>query len=227
MATTNIPFNFSLPGKPTVGKPQLDILTVPEFSFGDVNKKLVSVLERDSRLGKTGPEVQKATRWYKKNIDVVYNAISNIICKHKVSVEMQFEAETIVATFNDPVEPEMEEVEDKRGGKRDKVRTSNKNWWVVYAALTRAEHPSPSDTPAMRRTMHRYALELMKKDGVTRIDSARVIPLVVEMAYCPTEQEAIAAQLRESKAVRNSLWAAHAPYWSYWWGVKRRTMSAD
>lgn len=177
--------------------------------------------------------VRRATDKYKHGVDACFRTVRNWFLRHKISrEENDFAAAVLEEMDNADGEPGDELVEEERmirgtPVKRLKPRHRNDMWWVKYAVVTRSEHPLLTDSPAQRRTVHRYALDLMKADNVTRTDAARVIYKVVEAAYVPSSVEVEVAKFRESRPVRQRLWDATAPYWTYWWGVRRRAASAD
>lgn len=192
--------------------------------------------EEDARIAeemKPHRGFTRVVRQYKKGVNTVFRGVRNLIMRHKLTSGEQDFATAVVAAIDGAEGEAGDEFEDVQVTVRDvevtrrKPRTGNHLWWVKYAILTRSEHPELQDTAAMRRTVHRYAMDLMKEDKVTRMDIARVIDLVVETAYVPMNTKVKAAKLRESKSVRERLWDVTNPYWSYWWGVGRRGRTAD
>ncbi|QKN22672.1 hypothetical protein [Erysiphe necator associated tombus-like virus 5] len=185
------------------------------------------------RAANSDPSFPAITRAYKSGVNKCFRAVRNYFVRHKVPAAVHDKAKAIIAEIDAPegeVGDELEEHKVVVNGKelaRKKPRHGKPLWWVKYAVVTRSEHPMLTDTAAMRRTVHRFALDLMKADDVTRIDAAKVIYHVVEAVYMPSFGEVEVAQIKESKPVRQRLWDASAPYWAYWWGVKRRSSSAD
>jgi len=179
------------------------------------------------------PTVRAVAKSYKKGVSKCFGAVRNFFLRHKLTQTEQTKADAIVEAHDNPEGELGDELEEHTVTVRDaevvrrKPRHGNPLWWVKYAAVTRSEHPLLSDTPAMRRTVHRFALDLMKADKVTRTDAAKVIDMVVETCYVPTASNVEAAKFRESKIVRQRMWDVAAPYWSYWWGVRRRGQASD
>lgn len=181
-------------------------------------------------------EVERAkafTAAYKRGVNKCFGAVRRYFLRNKVSGADNATAAAVLDevdnSVGEPGDDLVEEEVEVRGKKESRLRPRHRNdlWWVKYAVVTRSEHPLLTDTPAQRRTVHRYALDLMKADNVTRVDAARVIYKVVEAAYVPTSVEVEVARFKESRPVRQRLWDASAPYWSYWWGVRRRASGTD
>lgn len=212
-------------------------ITVPELEWSPMTTRMKKGLkkkidERDAEQGT--PAWHKSVGLYKRGVNKIGSALYNWICKRRVPDNVKRRAEHLVAVADGsagPVDTYTEASEElpknlvpgdavKRANK--KPRRTNGDWWVEFALEVRAEHPYPSDTIEMRRTMHRFAVDLMKSRKVRMVDIARVVPLVVEMAYVPVEAEVLTRQLRESPAVRHRLWDACATYWSWWFGVQPR-----
>lgn len=204
----------------------------------DVKKTFGKMLKKDGVvIGEEGPGTKfwrKGVVGYKKGIDKIGQTVYNWICKRRVPDAVKNRAQHLVDVYDgaaEPVDTYTETLEEapknkhpgselKRANK--KPRRTNGDWWVEYALRLRMEHPYPSDTVEQRRSMHRHAVDMMKAEKVRNVDIARVIALVVELAYVPTEGEVLAAEVRETPVVRHRLWDAGATYWSWWYGVKPR-----
>lgn len=212
-------------------------VNVPEFEWSPMaTKKLKGLKKRGEEQDavKGTPAWHRGVGLYKRGVDKIGTALYNWICKRRVPDAVKRRAEHLVAVADGSVESvdtytEANEEPPKNTVPGDAVKRANKkprrtngDWWVEFALEVRTEHPYPSDTIEMRRTMHRFAVDLMKSRKVRMVDIARVVPLVVEMAYVPVEAEVLTRQLRESPAVRHRIWDSCATYWSWWFGVQPR-----
>lgn len=217
-------------------------IVVPEFDWAPPTQALRELKKR----GEKEQAVKGTKAWhsgvaaYKRCVDKIGRGVYNLVCKRRVPNAVRRRAEHLVDVIDGVAEPAGDDYVEAAEEPPKKVvpgaalrkanyrpRRTNGDWWVEFALEVRAENPQPSDTLEQRRTMHRHAVDLMKARGVRMADIARVIPLVVEMAYVPTEGEVLARQLRESPAVRNRLWDSCSTYWSWWFGVQpRRTVGA-
>jgi len=149
----------------------------------------------------------------------------------KISPLHQREARQIQRIFDsidDDVSTRFDEIFDA-GGKlvRRKPRRSNANWWVAYSVMARGKFLDPSKTPSMRRSIHKWIYEHMEADHVTKLDIARVIARAVEWTYHPDLSEVKSVKDRNSEAMVERELEHEAPWWSYWWGVSRRTIGSD
>lgn len=124
---------------------------------------------------------------------------------------------------------EVEEPKDALGGTRvreidgesrrtRKPRADNSHWWVLYAVAAREQHSNPSDTPAMRRCIHKWISEKMKEDGVTMRDRTRFLGRAVEWTYVPNIGDVESKKDKRSRAVNERKVDYNRPWWSYWWG---------
>lgn len=213
------------------GEPTFTLL--PESWLQNRLRLQASIRRKEAREARQVERFRRITGAYKHGVDTCFGAVRKFFLRHKVSESDNASAMAVLSEMDNPVgEPGDDLVEEElivreTPVKRLRPRHRNDLWWVKYAVVTRSEHPLLTDTPAQRRTVHRYALDLMKADNVTRVDAARVIYRVVEAAYVPTSVEVEVAKFKETRPVRQRLWDASAPYWAYWWGVRRRAASAD
>lgn len=106
---------------------------------------------------------------------------------------------------------------------RRKPRKGNAGWWMAYAVMARGKFHDPSNTVAMRRSIHKWIYEQMEADRVTKLDIARVVHRAVEWTYHADVGEVKAGMDRNSRAMVEREIDYTAPWWSYWWGVSRRT----
>lgn len=122
----------------------------------------------------------------------------------------------------------LEEIKDAKGEVvRRKPRKSNANWWMAYAVMARGKFHNPSNTVSMRRSIHKWIYEQMESDKVTKLDIARVVHRAVEWTYHADISEIKAGMDRNSKPMVEREIDYTAPWWSYWWGVNRRTVGTD
>lgn len=110
---------------------------------------------------------------------------------------------------------------------RRKPRASRPSWWMAYSVMARGKFPNPSNTVAMRRSIHKWIYEHMEADRVTKLDIARVVHRAVEWTYHADVSEVMARKDRNSKAMVEREIDYEAPWWSYWWGVGRRSAGDD
>lgn len=99
-----------------------------------------------------------------------------------------------------------------------KPRRDNASWWTVYSLLAHAEFNSPDFTRANEMVVSTWIRKQMHEDGVTRVDTARVLGLAVRMAFVPTEADVLALQYSAAPAIRRREDAFRASYWTAWWG---------
>lgn len=103
---------------------------------------------------------------------------------------------------------------------RRRPRQDNSIWWVPYAVVAQGKFFEPSNTVAMRRTIHKFIYDNMREDHVTTVDIARVIPLAVEWTYLPNAPDIKAAQYRASRVAYEREVEAAKNWWSVWWGSR-------
>lgn len=148
-----------------------------------------------------------------------------------ISPVHQREARAIQRMFDsvdDDVSTRFEEIFDGAGKLvRRKPRKSNANWWIAYSVMARGKFLDPSKTPSMRRSIHKWIYEHMEADRVTKLDIARVIARAVEWTYHAELNELKSVKDRNSEAMVERELEHEAHWWSYWWGVSRRTFNDD
>lgn len=148
-----------------------------------------------------------------------------------IPLSHQREARQLQVSF-DTVDTEPDDVLDSvldSTGKvvRRKPRVGNRDWWMRYSVMARGKFPNPSKTVSMRRAIHKWIYEQMESDKVTKLDIARVVHRSVEWAYHADVSEVSARMDRNSRAMVERELEHEAPWWSYWWGVSRRSFSDD
>lgn len=149
----------------------------------------------------------------------------------KISPAHQREARAIQHEF-DTVGDELADVMDEQRNDKGEVvrrkpRRSNAFWWVRYSVMARGKFLNPSNTPAMRRTIHKWIYEHMEADKVTKLDIARVASRATEWVYHADIGDIKAVKDRNSEAMVERELDLEAPWWSYWWGVSRRSIGKD
>jgi len=138
--------------------------------------------------------------------------------------ELQFKFDTVC----DTLEERFEEERDAEGKvKVRKPRRDNADWWVAYSVMARGKFQSPSNTVGMRRTIHKWIYEHMEADKVRKLDISRVVHRATEWVYHATEGELAAVKDRNTVAMVEREKAFETPWWSYWWGVSRRSVGSD
>ncbi|QKF95584.1 hypothetical protein 1 [Brassica caulorapa tombusvirus] len=150
---------------------------------------------------------------------------SKISQQHQTEVrDLQFKFDTTGDGIDD-----MFETEHTADGKvkSRKPRRGNADWWVAYSVMARGKFLSPSNTVGMRRTIHKWIHEHMEADRVRKLDIARNVHRATEWVYHATEGEVKAAMDRNSRAMVEREKAIETRWWSYWWGVSRRSVGDD
>jgi len=149
----------------------------------------------------------------------------------KISPLHQREARAIQHEFDtvgEELSDVMDEEKDNEGVvKRRKPRKTNPFWWVRYSVMARGKFIDPSNTPAMRRSIHKWIYEHMEADRVTKLDIARVVYRATEWVYHADPNDIKTVKDRNSEAMVERELDFKAPWWSYWWGVSRRSVGTD
>lgn len=99
-----------------------------------------------------------------------------------------------------------------------KPRRDNSSWWTVYSLLAHAEFNAPTFTRANEMVVSTWIRKQMHDDGVTKVDTAKVLGLAVRMAFVPTEADVAALQYSAAPAIRRREDAFRQSYWTAWWG---------
>lgn len=168
-------------------------------------------------------------------VDEVIGGVSAFFRKRwfpsKVSQQHQREVRDLQVKFDtvcDDVDERFTVERDVEGKVRvRKPRRSNADWWVAYSVMARGKFLSPSNTMGMRRTIHKWIYEHMEADKVRKLDISRNVHRATEWVYHATEAEVLAAMDRNSAAMVEREKAIETRWWSYWWGVSRRTIGDD
>lgn len=100
-----------------------------------------------------------------------------------------------------------------------KPRHDNASWWTVYSLLAHAEFNAPVFSRANEMVVSTWIRKKMHQDGVTEVDTARVLGLAVRMAFVPTEADVLALQYAASPAIRKRERALRMSHWTAWWGT--------
>nr|QIC52842.1 MAG: hypothetical protein [Apple tombus-like virus 2] len=99
-----------------------------------------------------------------------------------------------------------------------KPRRDNSSWWTVYSLLAHAEFNAPTFSRANEMVVSTWIRKQMHSDGVTKVDTAKVLGLAVRMAFVPTEADVLALQYSAAPAIRAREDAYRRSYWTAWWG---------
>lgn len=112
-----------------------------------------------------------------------------------------------------------EEKDGRMVVKERKPRRDNGHWWLWYSIAAREQFSNPSDTPIMRRSIHKWISEKMKEDHVTMKDRSRVLGRAVEWTYVPNLGDLEGKKDKKSRAVEDRKVDYNRPWWTYWWGA--------
>lgn len=100
-----------------------------------------------------------------------------------------------------------------------KPRHDNASWWTVYSLLAHAEFNVPVFSRANEMVVSTWIRKKMHQDGVTEVDTAKVLGLAVRMAFVPTEADILALQYAASPAIRKRERTLRMSHWTAWWGT--------
>jgi len=175
--------------------------------------------------------IDSAVTTFGRTVGRAASTIGGWFVRAKIPAAYQAEVRALQEEFDtvDQSADECLEVITGAEGKviRRKPRRSNANWWMRYSVMARGKFLDPSKTASQRRSIHKWIYEHMEADKVTKLDIARVIGRATEWVYHAEPSEVKAVMDRNSPAMVERERDHEAPWWSYWWGVSRRSVGKD
>ncbi|QKN22679.1 hypothetical protein [Erysiphe necator associated tombus-like virus 4] len=168
-------------------------------------------------------------------VNEVIGGVSAFVGKWWFPSKVPQQHQAVVRDLQDKFDTVCDDVDERFLVERDtdgkvkvrKPRRGNADWWVAYSVMARGKFLSPSNTMGMRRTIHKWIYEHMEADKVRKLDISRNVHRATEWVYHATESEVLAAMDRNSTAMVERERAIETRWWSYWWGVSRRSIGSD
>lgn len=198
------------------------------YTFGEVD----NMFQVSARFEELGNEM-----WYVSVVLVTFAILMRVFAywmRNSITATHQVEVRELLEMYDnvpehveepaDDLQVTREETKDGRSVVTErKPRRDNGHWWVWYSIAAREQFSNPSDTPVMRRSIHKWISEKMKEDCVTMKDRARVLGRAVEWTYVPNIGDVEGKKDARSRAVVERKVDYNRPWWSYWWGAPSTT----